>query len=37
MAKGKVTMKDIAKELNISLATVSYVINHSEKEKLVMI
>ncbi len=34
MAKGKVTMKDIAKELNISLATVSYVINHSEKEKI---
>lgn len=27
-------MKDIAKELNLSLATVSYVINHSEKEKI---
>lgn len=27
-------MKDIAKELNLSLATVSYVLNHSEKEKI---
>lgn len=34
MRKQKVTMKDIAKELNISLATVSYVLNHSEKEKI---
>lgn len=34
MRKEKVTMKDIAKELNISLATVSYVLNHSEKEKI---
>lgn len=34
MKKCKVTMKDIAKELNISLATVSYVLNHSEKEKI---
>jgi DNA-binding Lrp family transcriptional regulator len=30
----KVTMKDIARELNLSLATVSYVLNHSEKEKI---
>ena len=34
MRKYKVTMKDIAKELNLSLATVSYVLNHSEKEKI---
>lgn len=34
MRKEKVTMKDIAKELNLSLATVSYVLNHSEKEKI---
>jgi DNA-binding Lrp family transcriptional regulator len=34
MKKMKVTMKDIAKELNLSLATVSYVLNHSEKEKI---
>jgi DNA-binding LacI/PurR family transcriptional regulator len=34
MKKIKVTMKDIAKELNLSLATVSYVLNHSEKEKI---
>lgn len=34
MKKEKITMKDIAKELNISLATVSYVLNHSEKEKI---
>ncbi|ROR23422.1 regulatory LacI family protein [Mobilisporobacter senegalensis] len=34
MRKEKVTMKDIAKEVNVSLATVSYVLNHSEKEKI---
>lgn len=34
MKRVKVTMKDIAKELNLSLATVSYVLNHSEKEKI---
>jgi len=34
MKSERVTMKDIAKELNISLATVSYVLNHSEKEKI---
>lgn len=34
MRREKVTMKDIAKELNLSLATVSYVLNHSEKEKI---
>lgn len=34
MKKEKVTMKDIAQELNISLATVSYVLNHSEKERI---
>lgn len=34
MTKNKVTMKDIAKEVNVSLATVSYVLNHSEKEKI---
>lgn len=34
MKSEKVTMKDIAKELNLSLATVSYVLNHSEKEKI---
>ncbi|MDF2588986.1 MAG: transcriptional regulator, LacI family [Anaerocolumna sp.] len=34
MKKDKVTMKDIAGELNLSLATVSYVLNHSEKEKI---
>ena len=34
MKKSKVTMKDIAKELNLSLATISYVLNHSEKEKI---
>lgn len=34
MKREKVTMKDIAKELNLSLATVSYVLNHSEKEKI---
>lgn len=34
MKREKVTMKDIAKELNLSLATISYVLNHSEKEKI---
>lgn len=34
MKNKKVTMKDIAEELNLSLATVSYVLNHSEKEKI---
>lgn len=34
MRREKVTMKDIAKELNLSLATVSYVLNHSDKEKI---
>jgi len=30
----KVTMRDIARELNLSVATVSYVLNHSKKEKI---
>jgi DNA-binding Lrp family transcriptional regulator len=34
MKAGKVTMRDIAKKLNLSPATVSYVLNHSEKEKI---
>jgi len=34
MKQEKITMKDIARELNLSLATVSYVLNHSEKEKI---
>jgi transcriptional regulator with XRE-family HTH domain len=34
MKQEKVTMKDIARELNLSIATVSYVLNHSEKEKI---
>jgi len=34
MKSEKVTMKDIARELNLSLATISYVLNHSEKEKI---
>lgn len=34
MKREKVTMKDIAKELGLSLATVSYVLNHSDKEKI---
>ena len=29
----KFTMKDIAKASNVSIATVSYVLNHNEKEK----
>lgn len=34
MSKNKVTLRDIAKECNVSVATVSYVLNHSEKEKI---
>lgn len=34
MAKHKITMRDIAKECNVSVATVSYVLNHTEDEKI---
>ncbi len=34
MAKHKVTMRDIAKECNVSVATVSYVLNHTDNEKI---
>ncbi len=34
MENRKVTMRDIAKDCGISVATVSYVLNHSEKEKI---
>ena len=34
MEKRKVTMKDIAREVNVSVATVSYVLNYSDKEKI---
>lgn len=34
MTNRKVTLKDIAKEANVSPATVSYVLNYSEKEKI---
>lgn len=34
MAKNKVTMRDIADACGVSVATVSYVLNHSEKEKI---
>ncbi len=34
MEHRKTTMRDIAKDCGISVATVSYVLNHSEKEKI---
>lgn len=34
MAQHKITMRDIARECGVSAATVSYVLNHSEKEKI---
>ena len=34
MAKSKVTLRDIADACGVSAATVSYVLNHSEKEKI---
>lgn len=34
MEKDKATMRDIAQACGISVATVSYVLNHSEKEKI---
>lgn len=34
MKNHRVTMRDIAKACGISVATVSYVLNHSEKEKI---
>ena len=34
MSQKKVTLRDIAKECNVSVATVSYVLNHSDKEKI---
>lgn len=34
MENQKITMRDIAKACGISVATVSYVLNHSEKEKI---
>ncbi len=34
MAGKRVTMKDIARETGVSTATVSYVLNYSEKEKI---
>ena len=34
MGKNKITLSDIAKEANVSLATVSYALNHSDKEKI---
>lgn len=34
MSKRRVTLKDIAREANVSAATVSYVLNYSEKEKI---
>ncbi len=34
MKKEKVTMRDVAEKLNMSLATVSYALNFSDKEKI---
>lgn len=34
MAQHKITMRDIARKCGVSVATVSYVLNHSEKEKI---
>lgn len=34
ISKKKATMKDIAREANVSLATVSYVLNHNENQKI---
>ncbi len=34
MATNRITMKDIANEAGVSTATVSYVLNYSEKEKI---
>ncbi|MDF2822164.1 MAG: transcriptional regulator, LacI family [Clostridiales bacterium] len=34
MSNNKITMKDVATEANVSLATVSYVLNNSDKEKI---
>lgn len=34
MTKNKITMRDIAKECNVSVATVSYVLKNSQKEKI---